>query len=84
VGSLAAVGLVTRGYQFAATSTLAVFEYSFLISASLWAFALRGETLAAPGALGIALIIASGVIAAGASSMPRRPVAREPTAQDQG
>ena len=49
VGSLAAVGLVTRGYQFAATSTLAVFEYSFLISASLWAFVLRGETLDAPG-----------------------------------
>jgi drug/metabolite transporter (DMT)-like permease len=82
VGSLAAVGLVTRGYQFAATSTLAVFEYSFLICAGLWAFILRGETLDAPGALGITLIIASGIIAAGAPFA--RPVARGPAAQDPG
>ena len=75
-GSLAAFGLVTRGYQFAAASTLAVFEYSFLISASLWAFVLRGERLDAAGLLGIALIIASGIIVAGSSSTRRRPVPR--------
>ena len=75
VGSLAAVGLVTRGYQFAATSTLAVFEYSFLISASLWAFVLRGETLDPAGALGIALIIASGIIVAGGGARRVPPAA---------
>ena len=67
VGSLASVGLITRGYQYAATSTLAVFEYSFLLSASLWAFVLRGERLDAAGIAGIALIIASGIIVAGGS-----------------
>ena len=81
VGSLAAFGLVTRGYQFAATCTLAVFEYSFLISASLWAFVLRGETPRRRRPLGIALIIASGVIVAGASAMRRHPVARSPAAR---
>ena len=80
-GSLAAFGLVTRGYQFAAASTLSVFEYSFLISASLWAFVLRGETLDAAGALGIALIIASGIIVAAA---PPRPLAPGAAAQDPG
>ena len=75
-GSLAAFGLVTRGYQFAAASTLAVFEYSFLLSASLWAFVLRGERLDAAGLLGIALIIASGIIVAGAA--PAAPLPRPP------
>ena len=51
---------------------LAVFEYSFLLSASLWAFVLRGERLDAPGIAGIVLIIASGIIVAGASYAPRR------------
>jgi drug/metabolite transporter (DMT)-like permease len=69
--AIGAVGLVTRGYQFAATSTLAVFEYSFLVSAAGWAWALRGEALGTPALLGIALIIASGLIAAGAPAVPR-------------
>ena len=75
-GSLASVGLLTRGYQFAATTTLAVFEYSFLLSATLWAFVLRGETLTPAGALGIALILASGVIVARSQSAPRAPAAK--------
>jgi drug/metabolite transporter (DMT)-like permease len=63
-GSLAAVGAITRGYQSAETSYLAVFEYAFLITASLWAWLLWGETLDAAGVLGIAMIIASGTIIA--------------------
>lgn len=74
--SLGAVGLVTRGYQFAATSTLAVFEYSFLVSAGAWAWALRGEALDPPAILGIALIVASGVIVAKAPPAPPRPIER--------
>jgi drug/metabolite transporter (DMT)-like permease len=73
VGSLGAVGLVARGYQHAATSTLAVFEYSFLISASLFAWLLWGERLDLAGAAGVALIIASGLVVAG---VPRPTPAR--------
>ena len=72
-GSLAAVGLVTRGYQQGATTTLAVFEYAFLISASLWAWLLWGERLDLAGAAGIALIVASGFIVAGTPLRARAP-----------
>ena len=78
VGSLLAVGLITRGYQQAATGTLAVFEYAFLITASFWAWVLWGDGLDAAGFLGIALIVASGAIVAIAQRVPaslRRPQA---------
>ena len=71
VGSLAGVGLITRGYQQAATSVLAVFEYSFLITATLWAWVLWGQALEPSGYLGIALIIASGALMA-CASLPGR------------
>jgi drug/metabolite transporter (DMT)-like permease len=71
VGSLAGVALITRGYQQAATSVLAVFEYSFLITATLWAWVLWGQTLEPSGYLGIALIVASGALMARAS-LPAR------------
>ncbi len=64
VGSLGAVGLLTRGYQFAATGTLAVFEYSFLLFATFWAWLLWGEGVDPAGTAGIALVVASGVLAA--------------------
>lgn len=64
VGSIAAVGLITRSYQMADTSFVAVFEYSLLIFASLWAWILRGEVLDPMAMFGIGIIIASGVIIA--------------------
>jgi drug/metabolite transporter (DMT)-like permease len=66
-GSLAAVGSITRGYQGAETSYLAVFEYSFLITASFWAWVLWGDRLDALGFAGIAMIIVSGAIVAWAA-----------------
>lgn len=60
VGSLAGVWLLIRGYQLADTSFVSVFEFSFLIFASAWAWVLRGELPDAWAAAGIALIIASG------------------------
>jgi drug/metabolite transporter (DMT)-like permease len=63
-GALLAVGLVARGYQSGETSALAVFEYAFLVSASFWAWALWGETLAPLDFLGVAMIIGSGLIVA--------------------
>ena len=72
VVSLGAAGLVYRGYQGAATSTLAVFEYSFLISASFWAWVLWGDALDVASLVGIAMIVASGAMIA----LESRPAAR--------
>ena len=59
-GALVGVWLLIRGYQLAETSFVAVFEFSFLVFASSWAWVLRGEGLDPWGAAGIALIIVSG------------------------
>jgi drug/metabolite transporter (DMT)-like permease len=63
-GSLLAVGLIARGYQSGETSALAVFEYAFLLTASFWAWALWGETLAPLDFVGIAMIVAAGAMVA--------------------
>jgi len=60
-GSLLGVGLVTRGYQLGEASYVAVFEYSLLIFAGLWAALLWGQIPDPRALAGIALILASGV-----------------------
>ena len=65
-GSLAAVGLIARGYQAGDTGPLAVFEYVFLLTANFWAWALWGDGLEPVDFLGIAMIVASGALIAGA------------------
>jgi drug/metabolite transporter (DMT)-like permease len=64
IGSLAAVAMITRGYQTAETSYVTVFEYSFLVTASFWAWMVWGDTLDAASVLGVAMIVASGAIIA--------------------
>ena len=71
VGSLAAMGCLTLGYQSGETSSLTVYEYFLLISASFWGGVLWGESVQAAGWLAIALIIASGVLIARSSTAPR-------------
>lgn len=71
VGSLVAVGLIVRGYQSGETSYLAVFEYSFLLSVSFWAWTLFGETLTALDGLGMAMIVGAGVVIAWRSGSPQ-------------
>ncbi len=63
-GSLLAVGMLYRGYQSGETSGLAVFEYGFLVVATLVAWALWGETLDAASYAGMALIAGSGGVLA--------------------
>lgn len=63
-GSIIGVGLLTRAYQSTETTYLVVFEYSLLLFASFWAFILYGQTVGWMAALGMALIVASGVIIA--------------------
>ena len=62
MGSLAGVALLTRGYQVAEVSFVTVFEFSFLVFAAFWAWALWGVTLDLRGVLGIGAIVLSGVI----------------------
>lgn len=62
--TLIAIALLTRGYQVAETSYLAVFEYSLLVFAALWTFALFGKSLALTSIIGFVLIAAAGVIIA--------------------
>ncbi|MBT8474590.1 MAG: DMT family transporter [Rhodobacteraceae bacterium] len=64
VGSIVAVGLIIKGYQLGETSFVSAFEYSLLISVSVWAFVLRGESVDAWAFAGIATIIASGILIA--------------------
>lgn len=63
-GSLVAVAMIARGYQSGPTASLAVFEYSFILTISFWAWMLWGETLAPVDFLGIAMIVGSGIIVA--------------------
>jgi drug/metabolite transporter (DMT)-like permease len=61
VGALVAVSLIAQAYRVGAPAVVAVFEYSFLIFASLWAFLLWGAVNDATAWVGIAVIVVSGV-----------------------
>ena len=63
-GSIVAVGLLIWGYQRADASFVSIFEYSLLLWVSIWAYILRGETIDAPAAIGMGLIIVSGAVIA--------------------
>lgn len=60
VGSILAVGLITRAYQIGSASYLAAFEYSLLVFGGFWAWILFGQTMSAMAFVGIALILFSG------------------------
>ena len=64
IGSIVAVGMLTRAYQVGETSYVAPFEYSFLIFAGIWGYVLFGETIGFWGMIGVAMIIASGAVIA--------------------
>ncbi len=80
-GSLLAVGCIVRGYQSGETSTLAPFEYVYLVSASFFAWLLWGEALRATDVAGIALILGSGVLV---SRAPTRLAAVDQAARSSG
>ncbi len=64
VGGLVGNFLIFRGYQWGEASRVAIFEYSLLIFASLWALVIWGQGLNAVASLGMGLIIASGAVIA--------------------
>ncbi len=59
--SVIAIGCLTRAYQIAEASHVAVFEYTFLIFAGFWSYVLWSELPDAIGLMGIALIVVAGV-----------------------
>ena len=63
-GSVVAIGMLTRAYQVGEVSYIAIFEYSFLIFASFWAWVIWGDVLNFWAFVGIALIIGSGAVIA--------------------
>jgi len=62
VGSLIAVAMVIWGYQTGDAAMASVCEYSLLVFAALWAFVLRGETVNGLAMVGMACIIAAGIV----------------------
>ncbi|MEM7524542.1 MAG: DMT family transporter [Pseudomonadota bacterium] len=62
--SVVAVLMLTIGYQSAETTQMTLFEYSFLISASLAGYVIWGERLDAVSFIGIALVVAAGAFIA--------------------
>lgn len=64
LGSVVAVGLLTRAYQWGEASSVAIFEYSLIIFGPLAAWILFDQPMTALMMVGIAAIILSGAIIA--------------------
>ena len=60
VGSIVAVGLITKAYQIGEAPFVAVFEYTLLMFASVWAFVLFGDVPGSVAVIGISLIFVAG------------------------
>lgn len=63
-GSILCIFLMTRGYQSAETSYVALFEYSFIISAGITGWIVWGDRLDGMALTGIAMIVAAGAFIA--------------------
>lgn len=70
-GSIICVFCVTKGYQSGDTTYVALFDYSFLLSASLTGWIAFGDMLDAYGVAGAALIVGAGVFIALRSAQER-------------
>ncbi|CTQ32924.1 DMT family transporter [Jannaschia rubra] len=64
IGSLGAVVLLTRGYQLAEASKVAVLEYSMFGFSAIFGFLLWRDVLSLSGLLGLALIAGAGALIA--------------------
>lgn len=64
-GSLLGVGMMIRAYQIADAGRVSVLEYVILPASALWTWMLWGETLGGLAWLGMALIVAAGLLIAG-------------------
>ncbi|MEM7269699.1 MAG: DMT family transporter [Pseudomonadota bacterium] len=60
-GSIICVFMLTRGYQSADTSFVIIFDYTFLLSATITAWVVWGEQLVGLTLMGMVCIVAAGV-----------------------
>lgn len=63
-GSIVAVGAITRAYQIGEASYVAVFEYSLMVFAPLWAWVLWREDVGPSTMAGVSLIMLAGAVIA--------------------
>ncbi len=63
-GSLLGVGMMVRAYQLADATRVSVFEYVILPASAFWAWVIWGETLSGMAVLGMAMIVAAGLMIA--------------------
>ncbi len=63
-GAVIAVSLIAQAYRIGSPSVVSVFEYSFLVFASLWAFLLWGTGTNALAWAGIGVVVTSGLLMA--------------------
>lgn len=63
-GSLLGVGLMIRAYQIADAGRVSVLEYVILPASAFWTWAIWGETLDLLAWIGMALIVAAGLLIA--------------------
>jgi drug/metabolite transporter (DMT)-like permease len=61
-GSLAAVSMMIKGYQMTDAGRASVLEYVILPAAAFWGWMLWGQTLQAQAVLGMAMIVAAGML----------------------
>ena len=64
LGSVLGVAFLTRGYQLGEASFVAVNEYSLLVFATVFAWAIWGQTVGPLALAGMALIVGSGAVIA--------------------
>ncbi len=62
VGAGVGVALLVRGYQLGEASYVAIYEYSLMIFATAWAWVLWRDLPGLGGAVGMAMIVASGAV----------------------
>ena len=63
-GSLLGVGLMVRAYQLADATRVSVFEYVILPASAIWSWLIWEEVLTPLSIIGMALIVAAGVVIA--------------------
>lgn len=71
-GSLIGVGMMIRAYQLTDAGRASVIEYVILPASALWAWVLWGELLSGIAVLGMALIVAAGMLIALRASAQER------------
>ena len=72
---------VARAYQIAPPSIIATFDYAYLVWAVLWGFVLFAETPDLATVIGMVLITAAGLLAAGSPRIEQRAGANRVAAQ---